>query len=987
MDASGRHEREMEIFERVCDLPPEQRDRALNDLCEGDASLRQRIETMLALDNTDDRRLDNVDSQTRMAQLIESVTDATSEENIPERIAGYRIIRKVGAGGMGVIFEAEQESPRRRVALKVLRPGLFGREALKRFQHEAQVLGHLQHAGIAQIHEAGMAAGGNGSRQPFFAMELVDGEPLDQFCNTRKLGARQRLELIARVCDAVQHAHQKGVVHRDLKPNNVLVVASESTSSVGLHDPLGQPKVLDFGVARVTDADVQTVTVQTEVGQLVGTLAYMSPEQVAGNSEDIDTRSDVYALGVMLFETLSDRRPHDFAGLSIVEAARIIAETDPPPLGQLDRALRGDVETIAAKALEKDRERRYGSAAELAADIRRHLQYQPIEARPAGTAYHLSRFARRNRGLVAGFMTAVAALTIGLFASGYYLLEARTQRNKAVEASRAAKRDRNDAIKARDSAVLAREEADQVISFQAAQLADINPPIMGQQLRQDLLAALPDDERRAVEESLGRVNFTNLALATLQKSIFERSLNAIVEHFDSDPPVEARLLITLGETAQKIGLLDVAEPPLRKALAIREDVLGADHIDTLTAQSLLGGLLIDQGRVKEATPLVHSAFDRGVTAHGEDPPNWDTWADNLIKLLFERRQFAEAESLQRKRIDRLLQGRPLNETALLTARETLAGILLQRHDPEVLDEAESLLSGAYETRLDKLGPNHPRTLWTQATLAVLLRKRGRIDEALPLTESLWRARQEVLGTDHPETLSTGNNLASLYYRAGRREDAVAMLQRIVESRRRVLGEEHLDYIISLENLGTVQDALGHTEASHRLFSDALSLRRRVFGSDNPETLLSCKHMGDLSMKWGKVDAALPLYIETLAGAIAYFGPEHDNTLSVLEALLTAAGLDADVDDPSAEYQAAVKVAEGRMGADHQHTLAILGGYARFLIHKENWKDAHEILTDLQQRQDRLPSTDAAARRETERLLAETQAHLHPSARSSTQTTD
>ncbi|MCA9254789.1 MAG: protein kinase, partial [Phycisphaerales bacterium] len=206
MDASGRHEREMEIFEHVCDLPPEQRARTLGDLCAGDMSLRRRVEAMLALDHTDDRRLDNVDSHTRMAQLIESVTDATSDVDIPERIAGYRIIRKVGAGGMGVIFEAEQDSPRRRVALKVLRPGLFGRDALKRFQHEAQVLGHLQHAGIAQIHEAGMAVSGNGTSQPFFAMELVDGEPLDQFCNSRKLGARQRLELIARVCDAVQHA-------------------------------------------------------------------------------------------------------------------------------------------------------------------------------------------------------------------------------------------------------------------------------------------------------------------------------------------------------------------------------------------------------------------------------------------------------------------------------------------------------------------------------------------------------------------------------------------------------------------------------------------------------------------------------------------------------------------------------------------------------------------------------------------------------------
>lgn len=977
MDASGRHEREMEVFEQVCDLPPEERAKALGEFCREDLSLRVRVEAMLALDNADDRRLDNVDSQTRMAQLIESVKNSTSDGDMPERIAGYRIIRKVGAGGMGVIFEAEQESPRRRVALKVLRPGLFGRDMLKRFQHEAQVLGHLQHPGIAQIHEAGMAEVGDGNRQPFFAMELVDGEPLDQFCKSRKLGTRQRLELIARVCDAVQHAHQKGVVHRDLKPNNVLVVASESTSSIGNHDPLGQPKVLDFGIARVTDADVQTVTVQTEVGQLVGTLAYMSPEQVAGKSEDIDTRSDVYALGVMLYETLSGKRPHDLTGLSIVEAARIITETDPQPLGQFDRTLRGDVETIVAKALGKDRERRYGSAAELAADIRRHLQFQPIEARPAGTAYHLSRFARRNRGLVAGFMTALAALTIGLIFSGYYLVESRTQRNKAIEASRAAERDRNAAIEARDSAIRAREEADLVIGFQAAQLADINPPIMGQQLRQDLLAALPNAQRRAVEESLGRVNFTDLALSTLQKNIFDRSLTAIVAHFDSDPLVEARLLITLGETAQKIGLLEVAESPLRKALAIRENELGAEHIDTLTAQSILGGLLVDQGNVKEATPLVHSAFERGVQTYGEDQPSWDTWAENLIKLQFEQRQVAEAESLQRKRIERLLQGNPLNETDLLTARETLAGVLVQRDDPEVLDEAESLLNGALQIRLDKLGPNHPRTLWTQATLAVLLRRRGRIDKALPLTESLWNARQEVFGTDHPKTLSSGNNLATLYFRAGRREDAIALLRQIVESRRRVLGEEHLDYIISLENLGTALNAIGNTGEARRMFGDALALRRRVFGSDHPETLLSIKHIGDLDMKWGADTEALPLYVEALAGAINYFGPEHDNTQSVLEALLTAAGHNLDEADLSDQYHAAVKLSEERMGDDHKHTLAILRGYAKILMQTQQWEAAQEALTDLQQRQEQQPSTNPAAMQETARLLTLAQNHLPP----------
>ncbi len=313
---------------------------------------------------------------------------------------------------MGAVYEAEQDSPRRTVALKVVRPGLASAALLKRFGHESQILGRLHHPGIAQVYEAGVAEG-----QPFFAMEFIRGQRLDEYARARTLP--ERLELMARVCDAVQHAHDQGVIHRDLKPANILV------------DPTGQPKVLDFGVARATDADLLTEAGLTQTGQLLGTLSYMSPEQVSANPAAIDHRADVYALGVLLFELVAGRLPHRLENRPLAETARLIVEEDPPRVGTLNPELRGDVETIVAKALEKDRARRYASSAELAADLRRCLSHEPIRARPPSALYQLRKFARRNRGLVGGLLATGVALVLGLVGT---ILFAIAEAGKRVQA-------------------------------------------------------------------------------------------------------------------------------------------------------------------------------------------------------------------------------------------------------------------------------------------------------------------------------------------------------------------------------------------------------------------------------------------------------------------------------------------------------------------------------------------------------------------------
>src|SRR6516225_3313747 len=425
-----RRERAWAVFDQLADVPADQREAVLRAACGDDLALRAEVERLLALDD----RLTSVEGQ---AGFLESPLVRTPSPTdhiqgpaapfqgkfaLPHHIGRYRILRLLGEGGMGAVYEAEQDSPQRAVALKVIRPGLLAPAFLKRFAQEVEILGRLHHPGIAQIYEAGVAEDG----QPFFAMEFIRGLPLDEHARLRALTLAAGVELLARVCDAVQHAHDQGVIHRDLKPANILVEES------------GQPKVLDFGVARATGADVLTTAGLTQTGQLLGTPNYMSPEQVTANPTAIDHRTDVYALGVILFELAAHRLPYQLENRPVAEAARLILEQDPPRLGSLDPELRGDVETIVAKALEKDPARRYPSAAELAADLRRWLAHEPIRARPPSALYNLRKFARRHKALVGGVVATGLALVLGLVGTIVFAVGEAQQRRQAEHNARVA---------------------------------------------------------------------------------------------------------------------------------------------------------------------------------------------------------------------------------------------------------------------------------------------------------------------------------------------------------------------------------------------------------------------------------------------------------------------------------------------------------------------------------------------------------------------
>ncbi|MCB9850195.1 MAG: serine/threonine protein kinase [Phycisphaerales bacterium] len=877
MNPADRHRRAMDIFDEVCDLPPERRDEVLADRCGDDAELRTKVESMLRLDGAADPFVAAGESGRIVAEFVAAGDEATEQrEATPERIGPYRIIRKIGEGGMGIIYEAEQESPRRRVALKILRPGMFGRSMLKRFQHEAHVLGQLQHPGIAHIHEAGIAESPQG-RQPFFVMEYIDGAPLDEHAKTQQLDIRQRIELLARVCDAVQHAHQRGVIHRDLKPSNILVERRDDTTlrtptgtsaSNLVADAIGQPKVLDFGIARVTDAEQQLVTLRTEVGQLVGTLAYMCPEQVAGNSDDIDTRCDVYALGVILYQLVVGKRPLDLIGLHMTEAARIIREQEPTRAGAIEKHLRGDVETMIAKAMAKDRERRYASAAEFAADLRRHLANEPIEARPASTLYQLGKFARRNKGLVGGLVATFVMLIVALVGTSYGLIKADHRRAEAEEA--------------RSVAEAREQQVRTVADFQADILSKLDPMVLGKQLLSGMrgeietgLRGLDLDADRVADDlaQFDRVaqaaNPTNVAMQILHDGILMPAKVAIDTGFADQPIVRAKLYHSLGTTCASLGYADLGTEMLQRSVelfrgelgrddaetlaAMRElaaatggenpqlslsqwqetltgmtEIYGANHELTLGVRAELGRMQYELGQLEQAEQSLTSALADARTNLGDDNLATATILEYMGGLTRRRDEPKEAENYLRQALAIYDRVAPNGEAAI-RAHNNLGDLL---REAGKFEEAEKQLRSAYEALRERLGDEHPNTLLILNNLGGFLAAQGRFDEAREIAQKVLATQERTLGANHPDTLRSRQNLAGIYYRTGHPAEALAALRAVLDGRRAVLGSGHPATLMTTLTYGSLLRITGDLEQSQAVLHEACEAATRSLPEDH-----------------------------------------------------------------------------------------------------------------------------------------------------------
>jgi tetratricopeptide (TPR) repeat protein len=848
-----------------------------------------------------------------------------------------------------------------------------------RFEAERQALAMMDHPGIAKVLDGGATNNG----RPFFVMELVDGVPITEYCDKEKLKLGERLELFAQVCEAIQHAHQKGIIHRDIKPSNVLVAVQDGVAS---------PKVIDFGIAKATGAELAQQTMFTQVGQMIGTPEYMAPEQAGSGGLDVDTRADVYSLGVLLYELLTGTKTFDLQSVlesGYEELLRTIREVDPvrpstriSGLGEsataiaatrrdepttLFRKLRGELDWIVMKALDKDRERRYESSNELALDIRRYQENQPVLAVPPSALYRWRKLVRRRKKTVVAVLLIALLFVAGSIGTGvgYWRTlqanraldvalgekdaalasevmqrelanenaqraqaaeaEARSETKRAVDAEALAHSETQRAVEAEARTQARAVELELVSKFQAAQLSDIDPALMGTLLRDALIDSAGAAERDELAANLASINFTNIALGSLQANLFDRTIEAIDAQFVDQPVVRSGLLQTMSDTLYDLGLYERAVEPQERALAIRRAALGDDDPLTIVSIGRNGALLVSRGKLDEAEPFLLEAVETSRRIRGDKDPNTLIWLTELAALHQDRGEVSEAEAMLREVVEGLRQslgaeheqtlatisnlGVLLKDRGSFAEAELLIGEVLEAHrklfgpdHPSTLHsinsmgvllyaqgrlvEAEAYMREAVESRRRVLGDNHPDTINALGNLGVLLRTQGRVSEAEPYHHAAFEGNHRLLGEEHRNTLMAMRNLGGLLEEQGKLSEAEALYLKALETCRRVLGDEHRDTLLIIGSLGTLRYADGRVEEAELLFREGLEGWRRVLGEDHPDMLTESYNLGVLLRNLGKLSEAESLLVTAFEGRMRVLGAAHSRTADANNSLFT-----------------------------------------------------------------------------------------------------
>ena len=842
-----RWERVAALFEAASELPPARWSAFLEESCGQDRELQREVESLLRQPVSRDGVLESI------AGGVQSIHECLPLDGpeLPSTVGPYRILRIVGEGGMGVVYEAEQDHPRRVVALKVMRAGPANANLLRRFELECDALARLQHPGIAQIYESGAAHSAFGT-QPYFAMEFIRGAPLLEYAAGRGLGVRERLGLAIKVCEAVHHAHERGIVHRDLKPGNILV------------DEAGQPKVLDFGVARIADTHLPG---QTEAGQVVGTLAYMSPEQVLPGQAELDARSDVYALGVIVYELLAGRLPYRI-GATVLDAARTIRDEAPVPLGRIVRECRGDLEIIVNTALEKDPARRYASAAGLALDLRRYLDNEPIAARRPTVAYQAEKFVRRHTRLVAAVAALFVVLAAGIvvstgeaFRANRAEQAAKIERDRAIAAERSATAGRDLALRAEQTANAERLRAEQERgrALAQSQRADTQSAV-AQAVNEFLQNGLLAQAGARVQASPNTKPDPNLTV----RAALDRAAGRIQGKFADQPAVEAAIRETIGTAYRDLGLFAEAVPHLERTLELRRRTLGPEHADTVSSMQELGVIYPQVGRLGDAERLLNEAFETSRRLRGADRLETLLAMAELGTFLNTKGEYGRAEALLVRALDGLRRVRGEDHVDTLVVMSNLATVYTNQNKYRA---AEAFYRQSFAIRRRVLGVDHPSTLMSLNSLAVVYRNEGKYADAEPLLSSALDARRRSLGDDHLDTLASMNSLALLYVAEGRYSDAEPLLESAVSTARRVLGEDNINTLRCANSMAELRRRQNRLEEAESIFRKVLEARRRVVGANHPTTLAVLESLGEIELERRHHAEAEPLLREALAGRV------------------------------------------------------------------------------------------------------------------------